>query len=222
MNLRTASDLSSVLRDDLGWRRKEMVVFRSLVNSTDSSKKQAVLRGAIAVLYAHWEGFVKNAGQQYVEFVKQRRLNLGELSSNFVAMAAKKKLMALRESSKIEPQIEFVEWMLNGRDRRAHLPGSEIISTGSNLTVENFKTIVNALGLVYRPDFALAEKGIIQRLVETRNHLAHGEWQTVDPAEYHQLHGSIDNLMVLVCNDIDAAASLGLYRASSVANPLPI
>ena len=145
-----------------------------------------MLRGAIAVLYAHWEGFVKNAAQQYVEFVRQRRLRLSELSTNFIAMAAKKKMASLKDSSKVEIQIEFVEWILDTQ-RRAHLPGLESISTGSNLTVEIFKNIVNTLGLDYRPDFALAERGIIQRLVELRNHLAHGGWQEVDPAEYQQL-----------------------------------
>ncbi len=212
MSLRTTSDLSSTLRSDLGWRRKELVVFRSLVDSMESSKRQAVLRGAIAVLYAHWEGFVKNAAQQYVEFVKQRRLKLNELSANFIAMAAKKKIASIRDSGKMEFQIEFVKWFLGDWQRRAHLPGSESINTGSNLTAETFRNIISTLGLDYRSEFALAEKGIIQRLVEVRNHLAHGEWHAIDPAEYHQLHSNIDSLMVLVCDEIDAAASLGLYK----------
>jgi hypothetical protein len=187
------------------------MVFQGLVDSTDSSKRQAILRGAVAALYAHWEGFVKNASQKYLDFVKVRRLRLCDLDSCFVALAFGKKQAALRATSKSESQLEFVDWLIREWPLRANLPGSEVITTHGNLNAEVFRTIVSTIGLAYRPDYALAEKRI-GRLVEIRNNLAHGEWQIVDVAEYQELYREIDQMVVLFCNDVDAAASTSRYK----------
>jgi len=70
MRARTLDDLSAFLRDDLAWRRKENRALQTLVHRSEASQKQAILRGAIASLYAHWEGFVKTSCRVYIEFVK--------------------------------------------------------------------------------------------------------------------------------------------------------
>jgi hypothetical protein len=214
MSIRTVSDLASQLQDDLGWRRKELSVFHGIVTASQSSKRQAILRGAIAALYAHWEGFIKTAAQLYIDFVRQRRLNLCDLSPCFMAMAARKKLLTLQGAGSADSHIDLANWLTEEWRKRATLPGPEIIST-SNLNSKVFGIVIRSIGLTYRTEFAIAEKPVIQRLVEIRNSLAHGEWQVVDAAEYEQLYHEIDKLLVLVCNDVEYAASQGLYRKTT-------
>lgn len=128
MKIRTVSELSTVLRGDLAWRRKELVTYRGLVCGAEAAKKQALLRGAVAVLYAHWEGFVKAACQGYVAFVRQQRLNLCDLSNNFLALVARSHLHSLNESKKVLLHISFVEWFLGEWVSRARMPREFVVS----------------------------------------------------------------------------------------------
>jgi hypothetical protein len=210
MKIRTAGDLATFLSDELGWRRKELFVYRSLLTNADGSKKQALLRGAIALLYAHWEGFVKVAAEAYIGFVNLRRLKLGELAANFVALAAKGKMTSAAESKKPRVHREFIEWLTHEWTARARLPSDAVVTTG-NLSSNVFKAIVDLIGLEYRADFALAETGIIDRLVTLRNAVAHGEWEMVSERDFEELYLRIDGLLSMISNDIELAAIQNIY-----------
>jgi hypothetical protein len=204
--------LQDTLDGDLAWRRKELHVYKTSVERAEAAKKQALLRGAIAVLYAHWEGFVRMAIQSYLEFVRQRRLKLGELSACFVALAAKARLHTMNQTTKAKLHVAFVEWMFAELDKRAQLPHGSSLRTRGNLSVEVFQNILNAVGLPYRGEYALAEKPIMERLLELRNELAHGEWQTVDEADFEQLYAEIEKLMVTLRDEVGNAAALGSFK----------
>jgi len=212
VRLRTLNDFHDFISTDLGWRRKEIHVYRAIVSNAEAAKKQAVLRGAIAVLYAHWEGFMRMAVQAYVEFVRERRLRLRELSIPFIALAARSRLQAAQQTQKARFHIAFLEWIFSELDNRAQLPAATSVRTQGNLSVEVFRNALDAIGLTYRSEYALAEKPVIERLLELRNTLAHGEWQRVDEAEFEQLFTQIESMMVLLYNDLENAASTGSFR----------
>lgn len=212
MKIRTLSDLSSRLRGDLAWRRKELVTFRGLVDSSAAAKKQALLRGAVAVLYAHWEGFVKTGARDYLTFVKSKRLALSELADCFVALAARSRLHNMQESKKAVLHATFITWFLSEWPKRAQLPPETVVDAESNLSVDVFKNILALIGVPYRPEYAVREKPVIERLLEIRNELAHGEWRTVDASDYESLQSETDRLMVWFCDDVEAAAITGTYK----------
>jgi len=209
---RTVSDLSTALSADLGWRRKEISVFRSLVGASDSAKQQALLRGAVAVLYAHWEGFLKQSAEVYLSYVRLRRTNLNELAPCFAAMAARNRLHSLNESSKVRLHVQFVDWWAQEWQRRATLPNVSPIDVKGNVTIDVFQNLICQLGLPYRAEYSLREKPIIERLVDVRNKLAHGEWKDVAIQEYVDLQEKIDEMMTWICDDIETSASTRSYR----------
>ena len=71
MKIRTARQLRVALSAELIWRKKELATIRSLIRSKKwtTDQRNAIIRSAITVLYAHWEGFVKAAASAYLEFV---------------------------------------------------------------------------------------------------------------------------------------------------------
>lgn len=212
MKIRTISDLSTALRTDLGWRRKETSVLKGLVVASESSKQQALLRGAVAVLYAHWEGFLKHASRTYLGYVRLKRTNLNELAPCFAAMAARGRLNSLSQSNRVALQIQFVDWWSQEWGRRATLPGDSAIDVKGNVTVDVFQDLIHRLGLPYRAEYSIREKPIIERLVDVRNKLAHGEWKNVALQEYVELQEKIDEMMAWVCDDIETSASKRGYR----------
>jgi len=69
--------------------------------------------------------------------------------------------------------------------------------------------------LEYRTEYALREKPIVERLVRLRNELAHGGWQSIDPDEYEELYKEIDQLMGLLCDEIESAAATRRFKRTS-------
>ena len=109
MKVRTPLELNKRLGDDLGWRRKEIAFYRSWASRAEH--RQAVLRGAVAVLYAHWEGFVKTGSQAYLEFVGTRGIPFLALRPCFMAIAARAKLKQTAASTWARQAIELVEFL---------------------------------------------------------------------------------------------------------------
>jgi hypothetical protein len=220
VSLRTHQDFSLRIADELGWRRKELVFYKQLVASAQPKTKDSFLRGAVAILYAHWEGFVKAAGELYLEFVTEQRLTNRELADSFLAIAARKWINAAVQSRKAWVHIDLVKlFMTNELDQRAKsLVGS--IETRANLTVELFQNICQQLGVPYRPEYQTAEKVIVERLLEVRNSIAHGEYSVVDLPEFEQLYTRIDLMLTLFRNDVENAVLQNHFRRPPAATPI--
>jgi hypothetical protein len=124
-----------------------------------------------------------------------------------MAMAARSKLRAMLASSQASIHTEFITWFFAELSRRAVLPKGDVVRTRGNLSVRVFQDIVMLIGVNYRSEYSIAEKPIIERLLQLRNGIAHGDWHKIDEAEFEQLYREIDKLMVLFCNDIEAAAA---------------
>src|SRR6266513_4573149 len=92
MKLRTADALQDFLDRGLILRRKELTEYKFLLDgsSTRLDRRDALLRGGVTLLYAHWEGYVKNAATAYLDFLSYQRLRYEELATNFLALAARR------------------------------------------------------------------------------------------------------------------------------------
>jgi MAE_28990/MAE_18760-like HEPN len=63
--LRTLSLLQDYLDGELAWRIKELADMKYSVKKAESDRKRTVIRASLALLYAHWEGFIKNCQHQF-------------------------------------------------------------------------------------------------------------------------------------------------------------
>src|SRR5207244_1981388 len=85
--IRSLSDLQQAMSEEFAWRKKELHQLKSMVVANENAPHQDLfIRAAVTLLYAHWEGFIKNIGTAYLEFVASRRLPNAELSSPFLAL----------------------------------------------------------------------------------------------------------------------------------------
>lgn len=74
MKIRTIEELQNRLDDDFAWRRKELTVIYTNVSSSKQNQLNTNIRIGVVMLYAHWEGFIKNAAELYLIYVSSKKL----------------------------------------------------------------------------------------------------------------------------------------------------
>jgi hypothetical protein len=194
MKLQSKEQLYEELDRESSWRKRELVTFEIMSRSGRDHQAEAIRRAGVALLYAHWEGFIKACGTCYVNFVSYRRLKNNQLASNFLALTMKAKLSAAAESNKAVVFNSVAKMFTDGMVDDAEVPWDGSIQTKSNLSAERFQNIVISLGLDYSP-YAVHEKTVIERIRDDRNEIAHGKYLAVKADDYKRLHDRILELM---------------------------
>ncbi len=113
MKVMTKEILFDRIAQERIWRIKEIDELRKLIatRTTPFEKKKVLCRSGVVLLYAHWEGFVKKIGTLFLEYVASRRLSLGELRTNFIAIITKHKIGQLTESNKYSSFGDIVTYL---------------------------------------------------------------------------------------------------------------
>jgi hypothetical protein len=194
MKARTEAEVLQFLDEEFAWRRKELSAIWADVGSAAPKSQRVRLRAGTAILYAHWEGFVKSASEAYVEFVARRRLHYRQLCPGLLALALRGRLSAFASTDEALAQVAFVEFVLGDLQSNARLPKLGVIKTGANLNSQRLKVIVLTLGLDYAP-FELKENLIDSQLLNWRNKIAHGRDLVPTEGDFATLYQEISALL---------------------------
>jgi MAE_28990/MAE_18760-like HEPN len=215
MKIRTREMLSDYLASDLAWRKKELTDIRQLVQlAANASRRRVLARCGVALLYAHFEGFTRQAGRAYLEYVAAQRLPNDRLARNFLAVMLCDLMSPVAVSRKPSSYSRAVELFLDEGASRAWIPYKTAVDTESNLSSKVLREIVFTLGLDYAA-YETKEKLIDSRLLARRNHIAHGESIDIDDADYDELHGSVIGILNCMRNQIDNAAAQRAFARSA-------
>jgi hypothetical protein len=196
------------------WRKREITAMRWLVEKASpyTDRHNAILRATVALVYAHWEGFIKTAGSSYLEFVHYKRLKHSQLAPNFVALAARSILRQASATNKIALHMEVTKFFLSRLEEQSRLPYADGVDTGSNLSSALLKEIIETLGLEFAP-FETKIHLIDVRLLRTRNTIAHGEYLMVDEDSVKELATEVIGMLEIFRTQIDNAVALSAYRS---------
>lgn len=214
--IRTTDELIEKVGSDLIWRRKELSELKGLVQETQGQiRSRVIIRSAVALLYAHWEGFVKKASAYYLEFVSSHRLPYGRLAPNFVALALKAKFHELSASEKISGANLLADFFCTSLNKQSNVPYKGAVDTKSNLSSKVLQDILSALGIPHN-NFSTRMNFIDSNLVNPRNHIAHGEDFNLNTQEYMELHDAVMSLLETYKNEVENAAVLKSYERASI------
>lgn len=182
--------------DDLIWRRRELTDFRSVIEKRDLSplRRTSLTRAGVALLYAHWEGYVKVAGSAYLEFVSNQRNRGSDLKPNFLAIKLKAKISEVAKSKKNSSANDLIDFFCTKLSANLRLPHKGIVDTESNLSSKVLEEILWTLGIPQH-DFETKSNLIDSSLLNRRNHIAHGSPLDVDLTDYLALHSEVLGLM---------------------------
>ena len=207
MPIRTAEDLIDSIAREHAWRLKEINDLKNLssIASISETRRNTICRAGTALLYAHWEGFVKKVGTYFLEYVSRQRLPVEELKSNFITLIFKNAIDVSRESRKYSVFSKTVDFLIERSSDKVFLPYKDVVDTKSNLSSKVLKEVVWCLGLDYSL-FAPKEKFIDRQLVNRRNYVAHGESLLIDAEDLLDMADEVMALMNIFRNLVENSA----------------
>lgn len=210
--IRSRFDLQQEMSSEFAWRKKELHKSKSFVVSNENTHyKEMAIRAATALLYAHWERFIRSIGNFYLEFVSRQQLKHEELKANFLAIVVRKQLRDNGGLLKMDKCLGIVQFFRSDGPKRSNMPWDKETNTKSNLNSDVFQEIVAMLGLDYTK-FATKEKLLDEKLLKNRNTIAHGQYLLVDFAEYMSMHDEIVDMMQEFYDQVDNAAFTRAFR----------
>ncbi|WP_157981555.1 MAE_28990/MAE_18760 family HEPN-like nuclease [Protaetiibacter intestinalis] len=178
--------------------------------SARGPRQEALTRAGVALLYAHWEGYTKNALSLYVKFVSRRRLKLNELTPGFAGMAADSEVRRRQKLSNQRHRTALVQLLMDDSDSRLSIPSKEV-NTQGNLNSDLCRELLETFGLDFEP-FVTKTALIDYNLLRARNDIAHGRWASVRIDDYESLNSQVLTLIETVRNLVLTAVDNGGYR----------
>lgn len=207
MQINNPTDLEIQLDLDLAWRLREVSAIRSTISrATRGTDRNATLRAAVPLLYAHWEGYIKRAAELYVHHIFSQNLKVGAVRipiAGFFLEPAYIGSGGYSSSFGSRRALEFYEDNINRTMRSRKVVG---INTESNLRYKVLAKITSDLNL---EDFlpCADENAIDKNLCDKRNNIAHGQSVPISEEDFEDCRTYISDLMRSFKNRVVTAAS---------------
>ena len=219
MAARTLAELEQLLDDSLGWRRIEMATIKTNLDSAyskgpSSPLTRALARSAVAMMYAHWEGFARDAFTAYVDFLARRRLKMSELNDGLVRTVFASLGRRLASGDSVAAEL-LIDALRTPSSARAPIPKASMSNTKANLRAEVLHELFASVGLD-SSDFETKTHLIDRMLCDARNEIAHGRENFPTAIEFAALRDEVVPMMEAIRDKIVGAARAGDYKFKSV------
>ena len=136
------------------------------------------------MLYAHWEGYIKQSSKYYLKFVSEHKLKHKQLTLNYKAITLKGLINSCvkdNESFSLSNEVQLLNKLVDKEETKFSVSrnfekdkNKTIIDTQSNLKPKVFIGICNTLGLNYKACLEIKENYLSEHLINNRNAIGHG------------------------------------------------
>lgn len=184
MKIKSLSKLQDLIDADHIWRKRELITLKQEVRFT---KNEVFARAGMALLCAHFEGFVREIANYYILYVSCQKENISDLKNNFVAIHASKTIKRCAETEKISAYNSFLNDFFDDFEQNTfsikYSQDNPVIKTGGNPSSPVFKEIVLALGLDFTP-YETKTNYIDTDLLKNRHEIVHGSKWVIQAEDY--------------------------------------
>ena len=182
---RSIDDLQAQLDAESAWRKRELGTMQAMLSTARVHEADMLRRAAIALTYAHWEGFVKVAGEFVLSYVAEQKLPRNQVNNALFASSMSAKIRDAGASKSARPLVDLIADLRIGSASQCVVRTT--VSTASNLNREVFEDVMYGMGIDFN-DVWDAQPGktdidLDDRLLRRRNGIAHGAWLTPEDGE---------------------------------------
>ncbi|WP_020108982.1 MAE_28990/MAE_18760 family HEPN-like nuclease [Nocardia sp. 348MFTsu5.1] len=210
----SVEDLLDRIDRDLAHRKLELTALKLPLQTIPMGRvghDSWIGRSAVALTYAHWEGFVKAASAHYIKHICGMKLPISSLKMPFQAASVVSHFKRSDGTSKVEYLAGLLTEMDTCRSGIFFVDPAKMINTESNLSSKVLEELLKSLGLEVLDVYA-ANKGFIDSsLVAERNKIVHGELTSFTPAECVDRIDRVIDLLNTFSNQISTAAATENY-----------
>jgi hypothetical protein len=169
-----SESLVEEITGNLDARRLEITNLRRIVqNYVGKALEATAVRMAIPMLYAQWEGYIREVCQLYLECIEKSGMKVRELRADLVAHLWTGRLKPLVGGVSFEKKRDIALLALTSLDTPVKFAESErMINTKSNLSFDVLEDIADHLCLDITG--LNPSKRHLDALVHIRNNIAHG------------------------------------------------
>ncbi|MDO9592041.1 MAG: MAE_28990/MAE_18760 family HEPN-like nuclease [Erysipelotrichaceae bacterium] len=209
MKIRNQGDFLELLERDLTWRKRELSRYSLQTKSLGGQDLALILKTGIALLYAHWEGYVKFSSRLYFQYLRTLGGSIAGYAENVVAVCLYKTYIT--QDHKL-PFYQFYEVMRKARnpDIEFHSSIEEAITAKSNLKYEVLLEILTMLNISAVP-YELKKQLIDHKLCHLRNAFCHGDRIDVDMDDFELLQSMVVELLESFKADLSNLVSTSAY-----------
>jgi MAE_28990/MAE_18760-like HEPN len=174
-------DFVNQISQSVDRRREQITKIRRIVKDQDQTMlKEISILMSLPILYANWEGFVKESLLIYLEYIKAQNLECKELRPALIAYALNKDFNRLKGNQNTDTLVSVTESFLKIIENPFGIAELSV-DTKSNLKWKVLIDICDKLSIDISSMSSFKRK--INSLVEKRNSIAHGGRE---PRYYYQ------------------------------------
>ncbi len=201
MKVRSIDELEDLVSKEYSWRRKELTNIKNLSMSSKKHIKITLLKSGIALLYSHWEGFVKKVSIAYCEYINHQGLKYEKLRKNFHVCLLLDEFQGQYPHRNFKSVLSIVDGSALPLEKICKIDSEKYIDTESNLNSNVLKEITMKIGIDYS-FYELKENLIDERFLGFRNAISHGEYRMIDEDDFNELFDEITSLISTFKNQI--------------------
>lgn len=220
MKIKTIEKLEDKIDQDFSWRKFELLKLKlAIKNNSTVIGKETLIRTGIALLCAHWEGFIRNVANYYVIYICHQKLSNVLLTENFFALMLKKDIINTGKSPKNSVHVSLLEKIEEKKNSIFFIKyndsnGNRIINTDSNLNYELFVEILKSINI--ENVYTTKENYIDSEMLKIRNEIVHGERIKLDSYDFDVTYEQVINIMEDFKEQVVSAAECKIYLKSTV------
>ena len=153
------------------WRTKDIAKMKMTYTQIPEENKSFFLRLCIPMIYAHWEGMVVTSLVTLIKYLNTLKLKQDEVPVSIFVLSVGDKFKRLQSNQSFAQRCEFSTHFIERLQNELNF--EKVVKTGSNLKFDILTDICEAF-IFDVSDFEEFRVDI-NRLVDIRNKIAHGE-----------------------------------------------